>query len=420
MNVLNSGETAIKHVEPSGTITENQQQRSKEQLTSSSSSMRLIKSPDEFCLNYKILKAAFILSSLRSASAKFCPPSWNDDDESANGKGVFVKLEDEALWNEFHSVTNEMIITKLGRCLFPNLKVSISGLNPNFLYAVGIDFVMVDYGKYKFKGGKKGWFNITSNYPAIELSSELMAEMKRLPIRELYEYPDSPRKGDYWNKCILSFNKIKLTNKFQSSFRSAQRVNYATLDEEFEASGPVSSSSSSSSSSSYSAASAGGSSTHSFSSTSSASASSFSITQNIDGLFSLHSFHRYIPRLHILPVSTVTKPSFFVGNRLELAKTFLFPQTSFIAVTHYQNNSVNLLKKNYNPHAKGFKDSNLVSSSSSQSSLPFHWSSPLKQRREDDYIGAVESNNPVPGRMYKYSHSDSEYFSSGENEDEYE
>lgn len=371
------------------------------------SSAKLMKTPEEFCLNYKILKAAFILSSLRSASSKFCPPSWNDESGRVN-----VLLEDEKLWNEFDSVTNEMIITKLGRCLFPNLKVSISGLTPGSLYAVGIDFVMVDYGKYKFKGGKRGWFNITSNQPAVELTPQLLGEMQKLPIRELYEYPDSPRKGDYWNKCTLSFNKIKLTNKFQSSFRFHQHSDYSAMDEEYEAGFPVSSSSSSSS---Y-LASNGSSSTISLSSSAS---SSGSITQNVDGLFSLHSFHRYIPRIHILPVCTVTKPSFFLGNHLELAKTFVFPQTSFIAVTHYQNNSVNLLKKNYNPHAKGFKDTNLGSSSSSQGSLPFHWSSPLKQRRED-YIAAVESANLTPYRMYKYSHSESEYFSSGENEEEYE
>jgi hypothetical protein len=55
------------------------------------------------------------------------------------------------------------------------------------------------------------------------------------------------------------------------------------------------------------------------------------------------SFHSYIPRLHI----ESEKESFI----------FVFPETEFIVVTHYQNERVNYLKKQYNPHAKGFKSS---------------------------------------------------------------
>ncbi|KAJ3154847.1 Integrator complex subunit 6 [Geranomyces michiganensis] len=64
------------------------------------------------------------------------------------------------------------------------------------------------------------------------------------------------------------------------------------------------------------------------------------------GLFSLQSFHQYQPRVHLIK----HRP----GHRQ--VNTFTFPETKFIAVTHYQNKKVNSLKKNYNPHAKGFKD----------------------------------------------------------------
>ncbi|KAI8589120.1 hypothetical protein BDZ88DRAFT_419023 [Geranomyces variabilis] len=65
-----------------------------------------------------------------------------------------------------------------------------------------------------------------------------------------------------------------------------------------------------------------------------------------DGLFSLQSFHQYQPRVHLIK----HRP----GHRQ--VHTFAFPETKFVAVTHYQNVKVNSLKKNYNPHAKGFKD----------------------------------------------------------------
>ena len=35
-----------------------------------------------------------------------------------------VKLEEEPLWNKFSNLTNEMIVTKNGRRMFPVMKVS--------------------------------------------------------------------------------------------------------------------------------------------------------------------------------------------------------------------------------------------------------------------------------------------------------
>lgn len=57
----------------------------------------------------------------------------------------------------------------------------------------------------------------------------------------------------------------------------------------------------------------------------------------------LQSFHRYLPIVYI-------KTSDGGGQVQEIA----FPETQFIAVTHYQNDSITILKKSYNPHAKGF------------------------------------------------------------------
>jgi hypothetical protein len=57
----------------------------------------------------------------------------------------------------------------------------------------------------------------------------------------------------------------------------------------------------------------------------------------------LQSFHRYIP---VTIISECEEP--FLKQRIS------FSETEFVAVTHYQNEQVTLLKKSYNPHAKGF------------------------------------------------------------------
>lgn len=79
--------------------------------------------------------------------------------------------------------------------------------------------------------------------------------------------------------------------------------------------------------------------------------------QDQDGHITLHSMHRYIPRLHIIPVPdedvpTAEKPV-VIGPE---SMTFTFPQTEFMAVTTYQNFRITQLKINHNPFAKGFRE----------------------------------------------------------------
>lgn len=76
-----------------------------------------------------------------------------------------------------------------------------------------------------------------------------------------------------------------------------------------------------------------------------------------EGHIILHSMHRYIPQLHVIPavdgeLSTPDK-SMFMGPE---CMTFVFPQTEFMAVTTYQNLRITQLKINHNPFAKGFRE----------------------------------------------------------------
>ncbi|XP_027896614.1 MAX gene-associated protein isoform X3 [Xiphophorus couchianus] len=79
--------------------------------------------------------------------------------------------------------------------------------------------------------------------------------------------------------------------------------------------------------------------------------------QDQEGHMILHSMHRYIPRLHIIPVldgeaPTADKPVVMGPESI----TFTFPQTEFMAVTTYQNFRITQLKINHNPFAKGFRE----------------------------------------------------------------
>ncbi|XP_056437862.1 uncharacterized protein magl [Gadus chalcogrammus] len=76
-----------------------------------------------------------------------------------------------------------------------------------------------------------------------------------------------------------------------------------------------------------------------------------------EGHMILHSMHRYIPRLHVIPVldgdgPTADQPVIKGPESM----TFTFPQTEFVTVTTYQNPWIIQLKINHNPFAKGFRE----------------------------------------------------------------
>lgn len=76
-----------------------------------------------------------------------------------------------------------------------------------------------------------------------------------------------------------------------------------------------------------------------------------------EGHIILHSMHRYIPQLHVIPVLDGEK--FTPGKSICVGPecvTFVFPQTEFMAVTTYQNFRITQLKINHNPFAKGFRE----------------------------------------------------------------
>ncbi|XP_045196119.1 T-box transcription factor T homolog 1-like [Mercenaria mercenaria] len=108
-----------------------------------------------------------------------------------------VKLEEKELWSKFKEYTNEMIVTKNGRRMFPVFKTSISGLDPNSMYTILLDFVQVENHRWKYVNGE--WVAGGKAEPSVPNC--------------VYVHPDSPNFGSHWMKESISFSKVKLTNK---------------------------------------------------------------------------------------------------------------------------------------------------------------------------------------------------------------
>ena len=82
--------------------------------------------------------------------------------------------------------------------MFPTLRVSFTGLEPDTKYAVLMDIVPVDSKRYRYAYHRSSWLVAGKADPP-------------LPTR-LYMHPDSPFTGDQLSKQTVSFEKLKLTN----------------------------------------------------------------------------------------------------------------------------------------------------------------------------------------------------------------
>ncbi|KAI5091319.1 T-box 2a isoform X1 [Silurus meridionalis] len=92
------------------------------------------------------------------------------------------------------------------------------------------------------------------------------------------------------------------------------------------------------------------------------------LTNNVSdkhGFTILNSMHKYQPRLHVARADDLLKLP-YSGFR-----TFVFPETEFIAVTAYQNDKITQLKIDNNPFAKGFRDTG--NGRREKSSRPERW-----------------------------------------------
>ena len=80
--------------------------------------------------------------------------------------------------------------------MFPVIKISVANLEPDAKYIITMDIVPVADNRYKFH------------------DSEWVVTGKAEPSSpgRLYIHPDSPAPGAVWEKQIISFQKLKITN----------------------------------------------------------------------------------------------------------------------------------------------------------------------------------------------------------------
>ncbi|XP_065057086.1 T-box transcription factor T-like [Rhopilema esculentum] len=125
------------------------------------------------------------------------PQENGGENRTTEGAGVEVVLDDSELWSKFEKLTNEMIVTKNGRRMFPVLKMAVKGLEPQAMYSFLLDFVAVEDHRWKYVNGE--WVPGGKPEPASTSS--------------VYIHPDSPNFGSHWMKNPVAFTKVKLTNK---------------------------------------------------------------------------------------------------------------------------------------------------------------------------------------------------------------
>ena len=84
------------------------------------------------------------------------------------------------------------------RRMFPTVRVSFTGLDPETKYSVLMDIVPVDSKRYRYAYHRSSWLVAGKADPP-------------LPTR-FYVHPDSPYSGEQLSKQTVSFEKLKLTN----------------------------------------------------------------------------------------------------------------------------------------------------------------------------------------------------------------
>ncbi|KAK2154634.1 hypothetical protein LSH36_262g01008 [Paralvinella palmiformis] len=103
-----------------------------------------------------------------------------------------LQLEDRDLWSKFKELTNEMIVTKSGRRMFPVMRLNVSGLDPNAMYSFLLDFVPVENHRWKYVNGD--WVPGGKAEPNIP--------------NTVYMHPDSPNFGAHWMKEPIMLNSL--------------------------------------------------------------------------------------------------------------------------------------------------------------------------------------------------------------------
>ncbi|XP_003744781.1 T-box transcription factor TBX1 [Galendromus occidentalis] len=137
---------------------------------------------------------------LASAEYVHCDEAFSETDKPLHPRlsAVQCALEQKQLWDEFHRLGTEMIVTKAGRRMFPTFQVRLFGLDSSADYMLLMDFTPVDDKRYRYAFHNSSWVVAGRADP-------------HMPPR-MHVHPDSPAKGAQWTKQLVSFDRLKLTN----------------------------------------------------------------------------------------------------------------------------------------------------------------------------------------------------------------
>ncbi|XP_064186003.1 T-box transcription factor TBX22 [Anguilla rostrata] len=119
--------------------------------------------------------------------------------ETESETEVRVELQGSDLWNRFHEIGTEMIITKAGRRMFPSVRVKVRNLDPFKQYYIAMDIMPVDSKRYRYVYHSSQWM-VAGNTDHSCIAPRL------------YIHPDSPCSGETWMRQVISFDRVKLTN----------------------------------------------------------------------------------------------------------------------------------------------------------------------------------------------------------------
>lgn len=108
-------------------------------------------------------------------------------------RGLSASLQNSQLWNLFHGITNEMMVSKRGRRMFPSMLLSFTGLDEASEYYLILE-MRCSEERWKFTDGC--WRVVSGEY----------APQKSA----VHVHPSSPATGEEWKK--VSFRHVKLHN----------------------------------------------------------------------------------------------------------------------------------------------------------------------------------------------------------------
>ena len=108
----------------------------------------------------------------------------------------YVELGEKDLWQNLHSIGNEMLISRGGGLLNPRLTVKIFNLHQDKFYKVMVDCEPKDNFQYRFDG--LNWYTHSTT--------------SRIEHESYYTHPSSPASGGMWMENPVTFPDLRLTN----------------------------------------------------------------------------------------------------------------------------------------------------------------------------------------------------------------